>query len=182
MQSMFLWEEPPANPTVSQDSGKDWMIRVASSCLPMWRLLGDTVPNFAYGKMSPASFRVTRDETLEAFWDCSQGSTSNAPQEDGKTAESYRATRTLTASHGECLTLSISEWNHTLVPFPNDDGVCLLSDILETGDVPQRYYLSVRACRGILHRAAKRGRALPRLLLMALEHVVQTITKVKQGI
>jgi hypothetical protein len=36
-----------------------------------------------------------------------------------------------------------------------------LSDILETGDVPRRYFLSATACRGILRRAEKRGRELP---------------------
>jgi hypothetical protein len=47
------------------------------------------------------------------------------------------------------------------VPFPNDDAVSSLSDILETGDVPQRYFLSPKACSGILRRAEKRGKELP---------------------
>ena len=51
-------------------------------------------------------------------------------------------------------TLSTSEWNHTLAPSLSDDGVCSLSDILEgSGTVPQRYFLSARACAGILRRA-----------------------------
>jgi hypothetical protein len=44
-----------------------------------------------------------------------------------------------------------------------------LSDILETGDVPQRFYLSARACQGILRRAEKRGKSLPHSLRDALE-------------
>jgi hypothetical protein len=40
---------------------------------------------------------------------------------------------------------------------------------LETGDVPQRYYLSAKACRGILRRADNRGKTLPPKLLQALE-------------
>ena len=43
-----------------------------------------------------------------------------------------------------------------------------LSDILETGAVPQRFYLSAKACRGILRRAEKRGKALPPPLRAAL--------------
>ena len=43
-----------------------------------------------------------------------------------------------------------------------------LSDILETGDVPQRFFLSATACRGILRRAAKRGKSLPSALHEAL--------------
>jgi hypothetical protein len=53
----------------------------------------------------------------------------------------------------------------------NDDGVCSLSDILETGDVPQRYYLSAKACKGILRRADKRGKELPPQLARALQAV-----------
>ena len=54
----------------------------------------------------------------------------------------------------ECLTLSSSE-------FHSAADVCSLSDILETGDVPQRFYLSAKACQGILRRAEKRGKKLP---------------------
>jgi hypothetical protein len=55
-----------------------------------------------------------------------------------------------------------------------DDGVSSLSEILEAGDVPQRYYLSAKACRGILRRAEKRGKELPRALMLALEAVAGT--------
>jgi hypothetical protein len=45
-----------------------------------------------------------------------------------------------------------------------------LSDILqETGVVPQRFYLSPKACEGILRRAAARGKKLPEMLKAALE-------------
>jgi hypothetical protein len=40
---------------------------------------------------------------------------------------------------------------------------------LETGDVPQRFYLSAKACQGILRRAEKRGKKLPATLQAALE-------------
>jgi hypothetical protein len=53
----------------------------------------------------------------------------------------------------------------------NGDVVCSLSDILETGDVPQRYYLTAKACLGILRRAGKRGKLLPQALRLALEAV-----------
>jgi len=79
-----------------------------------------------------------------------------------------------TGSRTECWTLSTSEWNHTLVPCLSGDVVCSLSDILETGDVPQRYYLSAKACAGILRRAEKRGKALPERLARALTRVAAT--------
>jgi hypothetical protein len=39
---------------------------------------------------------------------------------------------------------------------------------LETGGVPQRYFLSAKACAGILRRAAKRGKKVPEILAAAL--------------
>jgi hypothetical protein len=61
----------------------------------------------------------------------------------------------------ESLTLNTCEWTGWSGPSRRDEGVCSLSDILETGDVPRRFYLSARACRGILRRAEKRGKELP---------------------
>ena len=55
--------------------------------------------------------------------------------------------------------------------WPNDASVCSLSSVLETGPIPQRYYLSARACSGILRRAEKRGKQLPMALRVALEQV-----------
>jgi hypothetical protein len=54
--------------------------------------------------------------------------------------------------------------------YPNAADVCLasLSEVLETGVVPQRYFLSSRACSGILRRAEKRGKELPPALRRAL--------------
>ena len=46
-----------------------------------------------------------------------------------------------------------------------------LSEILETHEVPTRYYLSPTACKGILRRAEKRGKALPEPLMRALVEV-----------
>lgn len=69
-------------------------------------------------------------------------------------------------SRGVCLTLSGTE-------SPNDAVVCSLSDVLETFGVPEKYFLSAKACRGILRRAAKRGRKLPPLLEKALESVAK---------
>ena len=65
------------------------------------------------------------------------------------------------------LTLSISEFHSGAVE-------STLSDILETGDVPQRYFLSAKACAGILRRAAKRGKKLLPLLAHALRGVAHS--------
>ena len=62
---------------------------------------------------------------------------------------------------GECLTLSIGE-------FPREENASTLSQILQAG-VPEKYYLSQKACLGILRRASARGKELPLMLARALE-------------
>jgi hypothetical protein len=64
-------------------------------------------------------------------------------------------------------------WTLNTLEYPSDGVASLLSDVMETGDVPQRFFLSARACRGILRRAAKRGKSLPPSLAIALEAVGQ---------
>jgi hypothetical protein len=49
--------------------------------------------------------------------------------------------------------------------------VCSLSDVLEAGSVPPRYFLSAKACAGILRRAEKREKELPTALHQALQQV-----------
>lgn len=61
---------------------------------------------------------------------------------------------------GDSSTLNIGEC-------PREENVSLLSQILEV-NVPQKYYLSARACQGILNRASRRGKKLPELLEAAL--------------
>lgn len=60
-----------------------------------------------------------------------------------------------------CLTLNLSER-------PREANPTLLSQILEEEADP-KYNLSPRACRGILNRAERRGKALPEILKQALE-------------
>lgn len=67
--------------------------------------------------------------------------------------------------HGDSSTLNIGEC-------PNAERESLLSWILED-NVPQKYFLSARACRGILTRASRRGKALPDLLKTALMEMIE---------
>jgi hypothetical protein len=72
------------------------------------------------------------------------------------------------ARHGERLMRNFSDW-------PSDGSACSLSSVLETGPIPQKYYLSGKASAGILRRAEKRGKALPELLKQALESVANKL-------
>ena len=76
-------------------------------------------------------------------------------------------------AHGRCWIASFSPWRR-------GGGVCFLSDILETGAIPHRYYLSPTACRGILRRADKRGKEIPPALRKALETVAYRAPSVHQ--
>ena len=67
-------------------------------------------------------------------------------------------------------TLNGCEWTGCPAQFPRDAGVCGLSDILETvGEHLRKYCLSLKACAGILRRAASRGKDLPARLAAALK-------------
>ena len=63
---------------------------------------------------------------------------------------------------GGSSTLNISEC-------PNDAVASTLSQVLERGSIPQRFFLSERACRGILRRAEFRKKTLPPTLKEVLE-------------
>ena len=67
--------------------------------------------------------------------------------------------------HGDSSMLNTGE-------FPNAERESRLSWILED-NVPQKYYLSARACQGILTRASRRGKALPDLLKTALLEMIE---------
>ena len=73
-------------------------------------------------------------------------------------------------SHSEFMTLSTTEW-------PSAAAVCSLSDVLETGALPQRFFLSATACQGILRRAEKRGKVLPDSLKAALLSTVKQMSE-----
>ena len=67
----------------------------------------------------------------------------------------------ISPSHGGCSMRSIGE-------FPKEENASTLSQILIAG-VPEKYYLSPKACQGILRRASVRGKELPEVLKKALE-------------
>jgi hypothetical protein len=54
--------------------------------------------------------------------------------------------------------------------YPNGASVSSsLADVLQA-EAPEKYYLSQKACDGILHRANRRGKTLPQELTDALVH------------
>ncbi len=145
MAQLTFWsEERPANPSALRGSAKGFMTPEAASCLRFLKSLNATDLDGLSGKTSPASCHPTEEGILvpsSGRW----GSWGMG----GPTASS---------------TLNGSEW-------PRDAAVCSLSDVLETSDVPPRYFLSQKACAGIIRRAERRGKELPTMLRRALEQV-----------
>ena len=140
-QLTFSLEEPPASHSVARVCAKDWQTLVATWPLNIFALLTEHSRAGSSGKTFPAYCRRTKDGTL-------------APS-------SGRWLNSGMGMHGGCWMLNTSEWPSTAV-------VCSLSDILKTGDLPQRFFLSAKACAGILRRAETRRLRLPH----ALEHAL----------
>lgn len=122
------------------------------------------------GKMSPEHSQVTKAKTSDAS---SKKSSAFQSREflfldlrgggDGRLQE--QSWETDTRSLGEPLTLNTGE-------SPKEDAESTLSQILEVNAHP-KYYLSAKACRGILRRAASRGKVLPEILEKALHSQIK---------
>jgi len=60
-------------------------------------------------------------------------------------------------------------WTLNTSEFPNAVVASSLSQVLEVGTLPPRFFLSPKACAGILRRAERRGKQLPPMLEQALK-------------
>jgi hypothetical protein len=177
MKQLTLWlEEPHVSPSALLDCEKDSETTGETLHSSIARFFRDSNPDGSFGKTFP-EFIPLGQVTRQVRWESKQ-------DQDGKWMWSKRVISHQSlerfqnsgmAVHGEFLTLNTLE-------FPNDAVESSLLDVLETGEVPQRFFLSPVACQGILRRAAKRNRTLPPSLQQALEHAVQTTTKDRQDI
>lgn len=123
-----------------------------------------SLQNGSSGKTSPASCPPTTTHS-DAFWlDLPAKLCRSSRQGDGgRTLVMCLDHRGI--SRGDALMPNTSVW-------PNDASGCSLLRVLETGPIPDKYFLSAKACWGIIRRAAKRKRILPTALLDALVSVV----------
>lgn len=123
-----------------------------------------------FGRMYPEPSPVTTERTSEQSWknlpawsnqtllflDLRGGADGAKPEQSPETDGLWR---------GDSWTVNISEW-------PSAESVSLLSSTLEV-NAPEKYYLSARACQGILTRASRRGKKLPDLLQTALLEMIE---------
>lgn len=150
-QLMFWWAEPPAKASPLPERAADSKIHADALCSPTSKLLNDIDLVGSFGKTSLVSCHPAGEGIL-------------APSSGGWRSAGM-------GSLTESWTLSMCEWTDSIEPSRNEDGVSSLSDILEVGEVQPRYYLSRKACAGILRRAAQRGKTLPPALTEALKAV-----------
>ena len=193
--SMFSAEEPPAKRSQLQDCARDWLTQEGTSRSPILPLLTDIAPSGWFSRTCPGSYpqlptllpiSVRRESTWTATTDPKTGKRSWSLT-NTKATKAMRSPvswpdfqNSGMGSPTECLTFSSVEQFDSRSPSHNGDAVCSLSDILETGDVPQRYFLTAKACRGILRRAEKRGKELPTQLHQALAQVAEDSSELER--
>ena len=165
--SMFSLEEHPVNPSPSPAAVSAWMIRVATWPSDFFSLLAQYAPVGCFGKTSLVSVPRGPAQIRPVIW--SRDSDGNLQKQVISDASWKPWGNSGMGSPTEVLTLNTSTW-------PSDASGCSLLDVLETGDVPQRYFLSAKACAGILRRADRRGRELPTALREALAAVMENTT------
>ena len=123
----------------------------------------DNIQLSLFGRTYPELFQVTAERILEPCLKKSQTPIFQCLQVANGQPQEWLEGGRLTQL-GESLMLNIGE-------YPNVENESTLSEILED-NVPEKYYLSPKACLGILRRAKNKGRKLPDNLRIALEQKV----------
>ena len=162
-QLTFWSEEHHVKRSASRDSGKDWPTQEAVSHSPSSTSQITSTQSGQSGKTFPVSFPQKTMGSV-AFWELLPGKmvSSNRQGKNGQTQVVCMVPKG--QSLGDASTPNISVW-------PNDASVVSLSHVLETKEIQPRFYLSGKACAGILRRAEKRGKELPPMLRQALQLV-----------
>jgi hypothetical protein len=133
--------------------------------LTMFESVQDYPPVSSSGKTSPV-FSARRTTPSGAFW-------LGLPEKMSRFNRQGAGGRTLVLCMDPRAQSLGGPWTPNGSEWPNDADVCSLSQVLETGLIPPEFFLSGRACAGILRRADKRGKSLPTQLHHALQAVVE---------
>ena len=175
-QLTFLSLEPLARISPSPASEREWMERVATFPSDLLNLLGRYGPagccsKTSLGFLAPLRtkrrVRVHRQTIYSREKNGSLKTVTKLTKEVISDTSYPRFLNSGILSPTQCWTLSTSDWR-------SGATVCSLSEVLETGEVHRRYFLTSKACQGILRRAEKRGKELPPQLKAALEEVART--------
>ena len=127
----------------------------------------DSIQLSLFGKTCPEPSRPTEETTSEPFLKNLLKFAGGIQSLDLTTANGNLPERlwaTVSPSRG-------GSWTRNTGECPSAARESTLWQILQA-DAPEKYYLSARACEGILRRAERRGKALPPMLREALEEAV----------
>jgi hypothetical protein len=160
-QSMLFVEDFPARTYPWPGIVADWLEKDPGSGLNFIASLSSSDRDWWLSKTSPVYCRPIMGRILPLSSQDLQGYSLKFLTRAGKTVD--LAAVFSTTFLGEFWTLNTSE-------FPSDADASSLWQVLEP-EAPQKYYLSPKACSGILRRAEKRGKKLPTLL----EHCLQMV-------
>ena len=161
-------EELPASPTRLPDCAKASKTPEATSHLNLLNWLIAQEHAGSSGKTFRECYQVTEERILPASYRFCAAGKSQYQSQDGVKPGSSPRHPDVSPWRGECWMLNIPEWPLFPKPCPSGGAVCSLSDILEIGFIPQKYYLTAKCASGILRRAATRGKELPAILKAAL--------------
>ena len=120
----------------------------------------ENIRGSSFGRMSLAHYQATKDLIFKpCLKKLDRPKFQYLPMANGQTQDWQNCLSV--KLRGACLTLNIGE-------SPSVARESFLSQILED-NAPEKYYLSEKACLGILRRAKERGKELPEELRIALE-------------
>ena len=155
---------------ISQLQGNDWDLKVGEAC--SLSTLYDCALRLerggSFGKMSPRLYPVMEDRILPGFCLSSAAGTSPCRMTVGGSQGSSPESPVISVCAGEYLTLNTPEFPNFQGQSRSEGSVSSLSDILIIGNIPLKYYLTVKCAEGILRRAERRGKPLPPVLKAAL--------------
>lgn len=161
-QLTFWSGEAPASPSPSRETEKGLQASPAS-CSSIYEQFESSCRPAGGGRRATSSGRTCRGRLVPS-----------AELHSGSYSRSW--TNSGTVWHGEYSMRSTSEYPTGRLldssgRLRNAAGASSLSEFLEAR-TPPKYSLSAKACSGIIRRAEKRGKPLPKILRDALEFVV----------
>jgi len=155
--SLFWQAEHPAKRSLLSANEKDFPILVVNWPLSICDLLNGYALAGWCGKMCVEPCTPTEDGT----WEPSSGTWATSAM-GGAT---------------ECWTLGTSE---SLNPADESFSWASIETVLETGDIPQRFYMTPKACAGMERRNLRRGMKLSDALHRAVQSLAATWQQKKE--
>ena len=150
------------------ENGWDLTVSAASSLSTLYDFALKLERAGCCGKMSLRHFQAMPERTSQDLFLSSAAGTSPCRMMVGGSQGSSLELPVISVYAGEYLTLNIPEFPNFQGRSRSEGSVSSLSDILITGNIPLKYYLTVKCAEGILRRAERRGKPLPPVLKAAL--------------